>query len=300
MGDHLIPWANKYTKGHDSVRPVENFNDSWADGMAFCALMHTWFPEKVPMAGRTAKTHEEKVANFKLAFDVATENGVERLLDPEDTVSCQDNKSMILYLSYIYDQAKQWPVKWTASAEWIRNYEAAEKQRKFAEWKAKQDSNKPPEPIANQGPSGNVAAKWNPGGSNDSPKDSPKAEVRNSPVDVAGWKYTVTGKGANGGPVNTMLMFTFTLKKDGKGLTDSKKEDLVVHIDAPTNPPRVTVMGGPNGTWQIGFTPCSSGKHWIDFVYRGEFIGEPASLPIGTGDHPYTGKEREEWKAKQV
>jgi len=147
MGDHLIPWANKFTRGHDNVRPVENFTDSWADGLAFCALLHTWFPDRIPMQNRFGKTKEEKVANFKLAFDVASENGVETLLDPEDTAECQDLKSMILYLSYIYDAAKGWPVKFTASYEWNKNFEAVEKQRKFLEWKAKQDANKPPEPI---------------------------------------------------------------------------------------------------------------------------------------------------------
>jgi hypothetical protein len=42
------------------------------------------------------------------------------------------------------------------------------------------------------------------------------------------------------------------------------------------------------------------GTHWVDFVYRGEFVGEAYNLPIVSHDnHPYTGKEREEWKAKQ-
>jgi len=118
-------------------------------------------------------------------------------------------------------------------------------------------------------------------------------------VDAGGWKYTITGKGASGGPVNAMLMFTFTLKRDGKAVNDSKKEDFVLHIDAPTKPPRVNILGGTGGVWQVGFTPCAAGKHWLDFVYRGEFIGEPASIPVGTVDHPYTGKERQEWVSKQ-
>jgi hypothetical protein len=62
---------------------------------------------------------------------------VERFLDAEDTEQCRDAKSMILYLSYIYDEAKKWPVKFQASSEWNRKWEEAEKKRKFAEWKAK-------------------------------------------------------------------------------------------------------------------------------------------------------------------
>jgi hypothetical protein len=42
------------------------------------------------------------------------------------------------------------------------------------------------------------------------------------------------------------------------------------------------------------------GRHWIDLVYRGEFVGEPYSMIIGSNDdREYIGKEREEWKAKQ-
>jgi len=301
MGDHLIPWASKYTRGHDQLRPVENFTDSWADGLAFCALLHTWFPAEVPMAGRAASTKAERVANFKLAFDVAEANGVERLLDAEDTEQCRDSKSMILYLSYLYDESKKWTVKFQSSSEWNRNYEEAEKKRKFAEWKAKQDASKPPEPIARDAPTGNVAAKWNPGSSlSDSGKESPKTP--DSPLSVSkdpvGLKYAISGKGANGGPAKALLMFTCTIKKDGKALTDSKKEDLAVYIDCKSKPDKITVMGGPNGSWHVGFTPIAGGKHFIDMVFRGEFVGEPYSMVIGgADDHSYTGKEREEWKA---
>jgi len=206
---------------------------------------------------------------------------------------------MILYLSYIYEESKHWPVKYTASAEWNRNFESAEKQRKFLEWKAKQDSLKPPEPIPTQHSTGNIAAKWNPGVNNDSPKESPRIEQR--PVaDVEGWKYALSGKGVNGGPPKTLLIFTITLKKDGKALTDAKKEDLAVLIDGKAKPPTVNVMGGDKGVWHVGFTPPDKGRLWLDFVFLGEFVGEPSSLIIGgNDDYPYTGKEREEWKSKQ-
>jgi hypothetical protein len=38
--------------------------------MNFDYLHTRWFPDKIPMVGRTANTKEERVANFKLAFDV--------------------------------------------------------------------------------------------------------------------------------------------------------------------------------------------------------------------------------------
>jgi len=301
MGDHLIPWANKYTRGHDNIRPVETLTASWAAGLAFCALLHTWFPDRIPMAGRTGNTKEERVANFKIAFDVATENGVEKFLDAEDTEQCRDSKSMLLYLSYIYDEAKQWTVKFQASYEWNRNFEEVEKKRKFAEWKSKQDALKNPEPVAREVVSNNVAAKWNPGSSDS--KDTPKSvEPSNANTkDVSGHRYAVSGKGANGGPVKTLLMFTVVIKKDGKGLTDTKKEDLTVFIDCRTKPDKINIMGGTNGSWIVGFTPLDKGTHFVDFVFRGEFVGLQYSLPIGSSDDfNYTGKEREEWTAKQT
>jgi len=156
---------------------------------------------------------------------------------------------------------------------------------------------KNPEPIPHQ-PTGNIAAKWNPLNT-DSPKETPKVEKSQS-TDVSGWKYAISGKGANGGPPKNLLMFTFTLKLNGKSLTDSKKEDLVVYIDAKSKPDRVNIMGGQNGSWHIGFTPPDKGTYWVDFVYRGEFIDEPFSLPIGgNDDYSYTGKERQDWKSKQ-
>jgi len=294
MGDYILSWANKYTRGHDNIKPVDNLTDAFADGMAFCALLHTWFPEKIPMKDRTANTREQKIANLALAFKVASEAGIESLLEAEDIVDCQDQKSMLLYFSYVYDVCKLLPVKFQSSPEWNRKWEESEKQRKFAEWKAKQNQDKPPEPEKRETSGGSVASRWNPGGGGATEAKPLESSGPSSPQSSnVGWKYAVTGKGANGGPSGSLLMFTVTIKKDGKALTDSKKEDLVVYIDSPVKVPSTNVMGGTGGAWHVGFTPQSKGKHWVDFVYKGEFIGQAYALPIGgNDDHPYTGKER--------
>jgi len=38
----LLRWANKLTRGHDHVRPVDDLTTSWADGTAFCALIYAY------------------------------------------------------------------------------------------------------------------------------------------------------------------------------------------------------------------------------------------------------------------
>jgi len=148
------------------------------------------------MKDRTANTKEEKIANLALAFKVATEAGVENLLEAEDIVDCQDQKSMLLYFSYIYDVCKPLPAKFQASAEWNRKWEEAEKQRKFAEWKAKQNKDKPPEPEKRETSGGSVAARWNPGsGGATETKPIESSSGPSSPQSSnVGFKYAITGK----------------------------------------------------------------------------------------------------------
>lgn len=40
--DGLLKWCNKHTRGHDHIRPVEDYAESWADGLGFCALMYSY------------------------------------------------------------------------------------------------------------------------------------------------------------------------------------------------------------------------------------------------------------------
>lgn len=47
---------------------VQNFSSSWADGLAFCALLHHFFPDDIDYAKLSSKT---KRNNFSLAFKVA-------------------------------------------------------------------------------------------------------------------------------------------------------------------------------------------------------------------------------------
>ena len=96
----LLSWAQRRTEGYQGVC-VENFSDSWADGLAFASLMHSFFPEDVPFSELSKET---KRRNFQVAFDLATAEGVPDLLDIEDMcrMHSPDPKSIITYLSALY------------------------------------------------------------------------------------------------------------------------------------------------------------------------------------------------------
>jgi len=47
---------------------IENFSSSWCDGLAFCALIHRYFPDAFDYSSLKA---EERRKNFTLAFSTA-------------------------------------------------------------------------------------------------------------------------------------------------------------------------------------------------------------------------------------
>ena len=47
---------------------IENFHDSWSDGLAFAALIHSFVPDDIPFEELSADTRRR---NFEIAFSVA-------------------------------------------------------------------------------------------------------------------------------------------------------------------------------------------------------------------------------------
>lgn len=56
-----------FSQSQDNVY-VENFSSSWSDGLAFCALLHHFFPDDINYDSLTSESRRE---NFDLAFKVA-------------------------------------------------------------------------------------------------------------------------------------------------------------------------------------------------------------------------------------
>lgn len=47
---------------------IQNFSSSWSDGMAFCALVHNFFPEAFDYASLSPANRRQ---NFEVAFSTA-------------------------------------------------------------------------------------------------------------------------------------------------------------------------------------------------------------------------------------
>ncbi|XP_074198566.1 uncharacterized protein LOC105080859 isoform X9 [Camelus bactrianus] len=63
----LLEWCRSKTIGYQHV-DLQNFSSSWSDGMAFCALVHSFFPDAFDYS---ALSPTQRRQNFELAFTMA-------------------------------------------------------------------------------------------------------------------------------------------------------------------------------------------------------------------------------------
>ena len=99
----LLLWCRKNTTGYEGV-DVQNFNRSWQDGLAFCALIHHFRPDLIDFTSCLAN-RDEPMTNLNLAFNIAKNSlDIDRLLDAEDICGSAkpDEKSIIAYLSLFF------------------------------------------------------------------------------------------------------------------------------------------------------------------------------------------------------
>lgn len=68
----LLKWCQFKTVGYRNI-DITNFSSSWNDGLALCALLHTYLPDKIPY---DSLTPQEKKRNFSLAFSAAESVGI--------------------------------------------------------------------------------------------------------------------------------------------------------------------------------------------------------------------------------
>ncbi|XP_029375936.1 cytospin-B isoform X2 [Echeneis naucrates] len=96
----LLKWCQKKTEGYPNI-DVTNFSSSWSDGLAFCALLHTYLPAHIPYQELIS---QEKVRNLTLAFQAAESIGIKPSLDIEELMKTDrpDWQSVMQYVSQIY------------------------------------------------------------------------------------------------------------------------------------------------------------------------------------------------------
>ncbi|XP_026068111.1 cytospin-B isoform X1 [Carassius auratus] len=96
----LLKWCQKKTEGYPNI-DVTNFSSSWSDGLAFCALLHTYLPAHIPYQELIS---HDKGRNLTLAFQAAESIGIKPSLDIDELMHTDrpDWQSVMLYVSQIY------------------------------------------------------------------------------------------------------------------------------------------------------------------------------------------------------
>ncbi|XP_062820890.1 EH domain-binding protein 1-like protein 1 isoform X3 [Anolis carolinensis] len=95
----LLEWCQEVTANHRGVR-VTNFTTSWRNGLAFCAILHHFHPDKIDYEALDPLDIKQ---NNKLAFDGFASLGISRLVDPADMVflTVPDRLIVLTYLCQI-------------------------------------------------------------------------------------------------------------------------------------------------------------------------------------------------------
>ncbi|CAF4273547.1 unnamed protein product [Rotaria socialis] len=100
--DTILRWCQDLTQYYKGVN-IQNFSSSWNNGLAFCAIVHRYFPDEFSFDTLSA---DDPRQNFDLAFTVAYERaGIEPLIDTDDMILMgpkPDGKVVFTYVQSLY------------------------------------------------------------------------------------------------------------------------------------------------------------------------------------------------------
>ncbi|KAM6048455.1 cytospin-B isoform 2-T3 [Theristicus caerulescens] len=96
----LLKWCQKKTEGYENI-DITNFSSSWSDGLAFCALLHTYLPAHIPYQELNS---QDKKRNLLLAFQAAESVGIKPSLELSEMMYTDrpNWQSVIQYVAQIY------------------------------------------------------------------------------------------------------------------------------------------------------------------------------------------------------
>ncbi|KAK6323662.1 hypothetical protein J4Q44_G00060010 [Coregonus suidteri] len=127
--EKLLLWSQQATEGWPGLR-CTNFSSSWSDGRMFNALLHRFRPDLIDME---VVAQQSNLDNLEQAFEIGESLGVTRLLDAEDVdVPSPDEKSVITYVSSIYDAFPKIPEGGEGIAAHEVDHRWAEYQSRFS------------------------------------------------------------------------------------------------------------------------------------------------------------------------
>ncbi|XP_034406338.1 smoothelin-like protein 2 [Cyclopterus lumpus] len=94
----LLEWCRSKTIGYQNI-DIQNFSSSWSDGMAFCALVHSFFPLDFDY---NALEPANRKHNLQLAFATAEEQAdCLRLIEVEDMMMMGDKPDPMCVFTYV-------------------------------------------------------------------------------------------------------------------------------------------------------------------------------------------------------
>nr|XP_029721368.1 EH domain-binding protein 1-like isoform X6 [Aedes albopictus] len=95
-GQDLLEWCKEITKSYNGVK-VTNLTTSWRNGMAFCAIIHHFYPSLIDMSKLSPGN---VIENCRTAFDAAEKLGIPRVIEPRDMnmLAVPDKLAVMTYL----------------------------------------------------------------------------------------------------------------------------------------------------------------------------------------------------------
>ncbi|KAJ8266272.1 hypothetical protein GJAV_G00128530 [Gymnothorax javanicus] len=103
----LLEWCRSKTIGYQNI-DIQNFSSSWSDGMAFCALVHSFFPTEFDYNALSPNDHQH---NFEVAFGTAEKKaGCDRLIEVEDMIVMgrkPDPMCVFTYVQSLYNHLRR-------------------------------------------------------------------------------------------------------------------------------------------------------------------------------------------------
>ncbi|XP_036215238.2 cytospin-A isoform X2 [Bactrocera oleae] len=96
----LLKWCQNKTVGYRNI-DITNFSSSWNDGLAFCAILHSYLPDRIPY---DTLNPTNKRRNFSLAFAAAESVGIQTTLNINDMCQLErpDWTQVMSYVTAIY------------------------------------------------------------------------------------------------------------------------------------------------------------------------------------------------------
>nr|XP_061797815.1 smoothelin-like protein 2 [Nerophis lumbriciformis] len=103
----LLEWCRSKTVGYQNI-DIQNFSSSWSDGMAFCALVHSFFPTEFDYESLSPANRKH---NFELAFGTAeVKAGCDRLIEVDDMMIMgrkPDPMCVFTYVQSLYNHLRK-------------------------------------------------------------------------------------------------------------------------------------------------------------------------------------------------